>query len=87
VLGWESPTYGDIRPAVSLVYETRSQLPLRFVTAVLTDERYKLKSKDGQLIILNSESQDEAEVYRVNFSAKGTHTAETQPSAVSVQKV
>ena len=69
VLGWESPTYGDIRPAVSLVYETRSQLPLRFVTAVLTDERCKLKSKDGQFIILNSESRDEPEVYRVNFSA------------------
>jgi hypothetical protein len=87
VLGWESPTYGDIRPAVSLVYETRSQLPVRFVTAVLTDERCELKSKDGQLIILNSESRNEPEVYRVNVSARGMQAAETPPSAVSVQKV
>src|ERR1700678_2984863 len=44
LLGWESPTYGDLQPAVSLVYETRSQLPVRFVTAILTDERCKLES-------------------------------------------
>jgi hypothetical protein len=35
LLGWESPTYGDLRPAVSLLYETRSHLPVRFVTLVL----------------------------------------------------
>jgi hypothetical protein len=36
LLGWHSPTYGDLRPAVSLLYEARSPLPVRFVTLVLT---------------------------------------------------
>ena len=66
LLGWESPTYGDLRSAVSLVYQTRSQLPVRFVTAVLTDERCKLEPRDGSLIIV----RDEAEVFRVNLSAR-----------------
>lgn len=34
LLGWQSPTYGDLRPAISLLYETRSHLPVRFVTVV-----------------------------------------------------
>ena len=63
LLGWESPTYGDIRPAVSLVYETRSQLPVRFVTAILIDERCKLESRDGRLVVLLGES----EVHRVSL--------------------
>jgi hypothetical protein len=66
LLGWESPTYGDLRPAVSLVYETQSQLPVRFVTAILTGERCKLESRDEQLIVLLGES----EVHRVSLSAK-----------------
>jgi hypothetical protein len=66
LLGWESPTYGDLRPAVSLVYETHSKLPVRFVTAILTGERCKLESRDEQLIVLLGES----EVHRVSLSAK-----------------
>jgi hypothetical protein len=66
VLGWESPTYGDLRPAVSLLYETRSQLPVRYVTAILTDERCQLESVDEQLVVLLGES----EVHRVNLSAR-----------------
>ncbi len=66
LLGWESPTYGDLRPAVSLVYQTRSQLPVRFVTAVLMDEQCTLEPRDGSLVIV----RDEAEVYRVNLSAR-----------------
>ena len=64
LLGWESATYGDLRPAVSLVFETRSKLPLRFVTAILTDERCKLESRDEQLFVLLEES----EIYRVKLS-------------------
>jgi hypothetical protein len=66
LLGWESPTYGDLRPAVSLVYQARSQLPVRFVTAVLTDERCKLEPGDGSLVIV----RDESEVFRLNLSAR-----------------
>jgi hypothetical protein len=66
LLGWESPTYGDLRPAVSLVYEIRSQLPIRIVTAILTDERCNLESRDGELVILLGESQ----IHRVDLSGK-----------------
>lgn len=66
LLGWESPTYGDLRPALSLVYEMRSELPLRFVTAILTDEQCQIQSADGQLVVLLHDS----EIHRVNLSAK-----------------
>jgi len=79
LLGWESPTYGDLQPAVSLVYQTRSQLPVRFVTVVLTDERCRVETIDGGIVILKSESQDRAsgefEIYRVGLSSKGRGTA------------
>ena len=86
LLGWESPTYGDLRPAVSLVYQTRSQLPVRFVTAILTDERCKLESGDGQVVISRGEFRDESEVYRVKLSAKGAGAVRMQPSALSVPR-
>jgi|HubBroStandDraft_6_1064221.scaffolds.fasta_scaffold00224_22 hypothetical protein len=81
LLGWQSPTYGDLQPAVSLVYQTRSQLPVRFVTAVLTDERYRLESAGEQLVIVRDgsgvESRDECEVYRVKLSPQGTSSVRT----------
>ena len=69
LLGWESPTYGDLRPAVSLVYETRSRLPVRIVTLILTGERSQFESRDRHLVISDAESKDEAEIYRVSLSA------------------
>jgi hypothetical protein len=66
LLGWESPTYGDLRPAVSLIYEIRSQLPVRIVTAILTGERSKHELREEQLVVWLGES----EVHRVNLSAK-----------------
>ena len=63
LLGWESPTYGDLQPAVSLLYQTRSQLPIRFVTVVLTDERCKIESRGNEIVI----SDNESEIYRVNL--------------------
>jgi hypothetical protein len=82
LLGWQSPTYGDLSPAVSLVYQTRSQLPVRFVTVILTDERCKLESAGDWSVIL----RDESEVYRVNLSAKRTHAGRTLRSVVSGQR-
>jgi hypothetical protein len=68
LLGWESPTYGDIRPAVSLVYETRSQLPVRFVTVILTDDRCKVESTEEQLVVLLGNSEiHRVEVHRTNL--------------------
>jgi hypothetical protein len=67
LLGWESPTYGEVRPAVSLLYHARTQLPLRFVTIVLADDECRLENKGDQLIICRGES----ELYRVTFAAGG----------------
>jgi Heparinase II/III-like protein/Heparinase II/III N-terminus len=79
LLGWESSTYGDLRPAVSLVYQTRSQLPVRFVTVVLTDERCRVETSNGQIVILKPESQQgqlgESELHRVNLSIGRTDMA------------
>jgi Heparinase II/III-like protein/Heparinase II/III N-terminus len=68
LLGWESRTYGDLRPAVSLVYRTRSILPIRCVTSILTDERCRVESREGQLVISREESGSESEIHRVNIS-------------------
>ena len=94
LLGWESPTYGDLRPAVSLVYQVRSRLPVRFVTAVLTDERCKLKASGDQILILrdeslnpeevNREQNNREEVYRVNLSTRAKPAAEQQTSSARV---
>jgi hypothetical protein len=70
LMGWEAPTYGELRPAVSLVYQTRSQLPVRFVTAIVTDETCKLESDEERLVISRFESGKESEVYRLNLSDK-----------------
>jgi hypothetical protein len=86
LLGWESPTYGDLRPAVSLLYQTQSHLPLRLVTIILTDEQCKAETKDGQLVVVRGGVQGKSEVYRVSLSAKDMHMAETHSSAVSVQE-
>jgi Heparinase II/III-like protein/Heparinase II/III N-terminus len=77
LLGWQSPTYGDLQPAVSLVYETRSLLPVRFITVILTDEACQLESRNNGMII----SQHDSEIYRVDLSAGNIRTAKTQPNA------
>ncbi|MGA8868531.1 MAG: alginate lyase family protein [Candidatus Sulfotelmatobacter sp.] len=71
LLGWESPTYGELRPAVSLVYRANTRLPLRFVTVVLTDEKYRLNQEHGQLVIYASE----AEVFRTGLAAETKYAA------------
>jgi len=92
LLGWESLTYGDLRPAVSLTYCTRSELPVRFVTVILTDERCEVESANSQIIVFRNETRDhslsEAEVHRVNLlPEKRTNPAETQPSPANAAKV
>jgi hypothetical protein len=71
LLGWYAPTYGDLQPAVSLVYPARTQLPVRFVTAVLTREECSLQLRDGEVIISKADSCGDAsmasEIYRVNL--------------------
>jgi hypothetical protein len=82
--GWESPTYGDLRPAISMLYQTRSPLPVRIITVVLADERYNVEETDNELVIgrgfLMENTQDECEIYRVSLSPTPMHTSETQAS-------
>jgi hypothetical protein len=81
LLGWEAPTYGDLQPAVSLVLQTRSRLPVRFVTVVLTDERCRVESQGNEVVIsrdtLREESPPSGSEYRVNL------LAETAPDSKS----
>jgi len=86
LLGWESLTYGDLRPAVSLLYQTRSQLPVRFVTVVLTDENVKLDASTGQIAIFSNDSNEQSpadsEVYRVSLSGSITGTTTKPPASI-----
>jgi hypothetical protein len=90
LLGWESLTYGDLRPAISLIYEIRSQLPLRFVTVVLTDQGCNVESSDSEIVVLRNvsqdESRDESKIYRVNLSTKATRREAASRSAGSTPK-
>ena len=52
LLGWESPTYGALQPAVSLVHRVRGALPVRFITVVLTDEDVGVQD-DGDHITIS----------------------------------
>jgi hypothetical protein len=79
LLGWESPTYGDLRPAVSMVYDTQSRLPVRFVTVVLTGERCRVQLIEDHLVVLKNES----EIYRVSVSTKTMLGAKPRPSRAS----
>jgi Heparinase II/III-like protein/Heparinase II/III N-terminus len=71
LLGWYAPTYGDLQPAVSLVYQTHSHLPVRFVTAVLTHEECALELRDDEVLISKANSSGgssaRSEIYCVNL--------------------
>lgn len=83
LLGWEAPTYGSLQPAVSLLYETRTRLPVRFATVVLTDDRCQLESKNGDLIIL----RDDVEIHRLEFSPNGHLPAQAEFMSAGMAKL
>lgn len=68
LLGWESPTYGELCPALSLLYQVRAPLPVRFVTVILVGEEVQLQQRDGNLVL----SREAVEVYQVSLSAPQT---------------
>jgi hypothetical protein len=71
LLGWESPTYGERRPAVSIAYRVRGRLPVRMITAVLAGESIQLRSDNDRLTLWRSDS----EIYRIGtMSASDTAT-------------
>jgi hypothetical protein len=68
LLGWHAPTYGDLQPAISLLMQTHSQLPVRFVTVVLTDESCKVQAQGRDVVVLRGNERE----YRVSFAMVGT---------------
>lgn len=64
LLGWESPTYGELRPAVSLVYSVQAPLPVRIVTMIFADKALHLQQSERDLILSRAGSQ----VYRVSLN-------------------
>lgn len=63
LLGWESPTYGERCPAISLLHRVQAPLPVRIVTAILAGEALQLRQSDSQLVL----SRDDSQVYQVSL--------------------
>jgi len=84
LLGWESPTYGDLQPAVSLVCQTRSHLPVRFVTVILVDDQCRVETTDHRLAVLRGQqpSPHESEIYSLHWS----HPKRYQPSSKKARR-
>ena len=51
LLGWYSPTYGQLSPAVSLLCSVQGELPIRLVTIVLTDGSSQVSRANDVVII------------------------------------
>jgi hypothetical protein len=71
LLGWQSPTYGELCPAVSLLYRVQAALPVRIVTVIMAGEALQLQLRDGHLIL----SRDTSEIYQVNLTPARTAVA------------
>jgi hypothetical protein len=61
LLGWESPSYGERRAAVSIAYRVHARLPVRMITTVLMSDSLELQLGDGQLRLRRGDS----EIYQV----------------------
>lgn len=57
LLGWESPTYGERKPAVSIVYDVRARLPVRLITAILADESIQIRRDAERLELWRGDAQ------------------------------
>jgi len=79
ILGWESPTYGELQPAVSLIYQTRAQLPVRLVTTVLSDERCDVALREDAIMV----SRNGSEIYRVALGITKLHVANLTAASTS----
>jgi hypothetical protein len=63
-LGWESLTYGELCPAISLLYRVQAPLPVRIVTVILAGEALQLRQSDSNLVL----SRDASQVYQVSLA-------------------
>lgn len=57
LLGRDSPTYGELQPAVSLLFRVRGALPIRFTTLLLTDLTCRAEEISGQVVLKREQSQ------------------------------
>jgi hypothetical protein len=73
LLGWESPTYGELRPAISVVYNVRGLLPVRIVTAVIVNEAMQLRQDDHELVL----SRDQSQVWQVSLTPQESASVST----------
>jgi asparagine synthase (glutamine-hydrolysing) len=64
LLGWESPTYGELCPAISLLYRVQARLSARIITVILAGEALQLRQSDRNLVL----SRDALQVYQVNLA-------------------
>jgi len=71
LLGWESPTYGERCPAISLLHLVQAPLPVRMVTVILAGEELQLRQSDCNLVL----SRDDAQVYQVSLVPAQTPSA------------
>jgi hypothetical protein len=51
LLGWESPTYGELQPAISLLFRMRAPLPVRLVTVILAGDASHVRQEQNQVIL------------------------------------
>ncbi len=82
LLGWESPTYGELCPAISLAYRAQAPLPVRIVTVILAGEAVQLRQSDSNLVL----SRDTSQVYQVSLAPEQTvggypHRTSSEPMA------
>src|SRR6266404_2145000 len=64
LFGWESPTYGELCPAISVVYRVHAPLPVRIVTAILAGEALQLDQSGSELVW----SRDGSRVHQVGLA-------------------
>jgi hypothetical protein len=74
LLGWQASTYGDLRPAISLIHQARSRLPFRFVTVLLTGQQPWVEERNGEIVAFShapgedrSSKEAELEIVRVTL--------------------
>ena len=68
LLGWESPTYGELCPRISLLYTVRAPLPVRFVTVILAGDELQLQHKSDELAL----SRENRQIYQVSLATAQT---------------
>jgi Heparinase II/III-like protein. len=54
-LGWQSPTYGEINSAISLVYRVRAPLPVRIVTVICDEQEIEVRQSGARVILFCGE--------------------------------